>query len=495
MEPCDKPKLHVLAFPPEILSEIFTYAVSDVTCFTTFCLECLHYKSHRAKFNAAMKNIMLPDVGKSLFCAMSIIDPYIKIRGWHWKDYTLTSIRKSKYNSYSNNFNYILRDKQLSSNLKQLTINDIYAKYCCHFNLYTNLTKLTVLFSIDIESLVQMPNLLKLTVVGLTHKTSRSIISNIKNLKFRRTKWQYIKPYPEYILPNVQMFPQLEKFAIVYEADQSNDDSYTKVPIGLTDFQHLAAVKIGSKNIPIDVNFGQLESLKKVHLSGPARLEFNQNYVYKHLDEISTTDIQYIVSLTFFTTGENFMFRYLHISLDDIKFISTRNDGKHSLKISRSNLGNWDSVNLFANVNVYELDMMVSPRPFEVLNFGCGHLSNLNCLRLNVFDQRYVDALVKMPNLETLQIGMLCDDSSSTLDVVLRIPKLILEIFATCDGDPNEDMYDRIERQGQYICDTYEKIRSEKPTRICKELIWNKPCVKLTAYAKRVGLVFRRYEA
>jgi hypothetical protein len=482
--------MSIFVFPPEILSEIFSYVIVDNVAFSTFCLEYLNYESYRGKFDATMKYFSLSDSIKNLFCDPSPLDPYISIRKWHWTPYNALGIDRDNYNAYSKKFSSIIGNKNYALNLKSLTINDIYAKYCCHFKLYVNLTHLDLSFTIDAAHLVKMPKLEHLVVLGIESKKNEEVL-NIKHLEFKQKGYLHVKAYPICILPTSQMFPMLESFKIIYTTKQKTVDSYSQHPIVLDGFEKLASIEMSAFSL-LKVNLGNLKLLRKVNVNSSISLTFDPNITYENLAEIITNP-NHIPFWQNLKVVKNFVVKFLDINFNDISLITKRTHPQNMSFVLSLNYSNIYNRGNFSGINISELDiskLIYSSKNIQL--FDNQILAGLVCFKIYEFSDAIVQYLTEMTNLETLCIGMLLNPIVN-LEAVLKIKRVFLNVIQN-DADiySNKDLHQQIERHGEYICKTHKKIQEENPTRICKEIFWTKPCVGLTIYAKKVGLVYRR---
>jgi hypothetical protein len=359
-----------------------------------------------------------------------------------------------------------LEDLKFNRGLIQILISyDVYKLKC--------LTALSTNYEVETLGLCALPNLTKLTTSRIWYDSDaivklpiRHLVLNTKNNK---------KAFDASLsLPYGQIFPDLEHLELDFRFN-ANCNAESRI----ADLPFLSTITISSySKFIIKIKLSHLDALRKVDVYGGCEVNFCPESQFGNLRKISFCNP---LKVQFENLNANpdiiCEFRYSACAEPTKSIIDAVRDLNQQYKLRvimtlRAPLYDWNVKSISGDpIRTKHVHALYQENPSIITN-----LTSIGIIRVNTHLHKY-----GLENAMLLQkITVDCDFYLSKEDI-----RFLVKIQIVHMKYDNQSIIDIFRTE-------HEKLLTQNTTRICKEIICNTACSKLTAYARRTGLVYRR---
>jgi hypothetical protein len=412
-------------------------------------------------------------------------------------------LRKFITTDYSG-YNNIFLQKIKFQNLKHLTYTPyILQDHIAIDNHVFELKKLVSLETtcfVDVKDLLQLPNLTKLDVAKIFSETYTEKLP----VKYLGLNVRGLKPglcAKRAALPYDIMFPELESLLLVCESDDCERH------IEISNLTFLTKLKIIGNSTERTVCLSGLEKLQNIYISGNVYLDFNTPFL--NLQKISF-NYQLDAYLKNLIANPNLIIKYRgvpHVITSEIDNLLKNLGQKYQLHIGVNDYSNYSAC---SNWNIKSISGLVGPMIFTIHELNRPLLANLKKLSIHRTVDLSYHFLKEMSSLQKVKINVFTKINNSD---GRRPSEKVVSTYddGRTDVRPSERIVSAIHDDMEFIvkipqvhfvrdnnlivemfCIAHEKVSQENPVTICQEITCTTACTKLTAYAKKVGLIYKR---
>jgi hypothetical protein len=419
-------------FPSEILVKIFNLVAPEKkllinkhgACFfnvwiANFYTACISNKRFCSRLPSVMKHVEVHDFCKRWRYEITFLDKIITVRNWsniHLIE--LVNVLKKHLKEIS-----VLPD--ISSKLTTLSLSTSFSeKYTDICQAFTNLIRLHVETFVDVEILINMKSLTKLTSLGIFYygrdNEPKCILSSMLHLKFN---CGMDEPEGNLLTLFDVAFPNLISIHVNHKQKPSNIKFEVKNLCYLTN--------VYFRNC--DVVIGELDSLQCIHVAEKANVIFNENISYPDMKYLKLSQLECASNFENLRTPANIkVFCCLLQDINDtvhqsVKMLSWRYDFELYFIYPDDTL----DLTKYADWNVKTLTFRGNPSirsPISSIS-SLKHLKLLSCNNRNV--NFYDDLIEYLPNSKLISFTATDSDTCNTYgfaNYVVNIPVLVLDI-------------------------------------------------------------------